>query len=53
VLRRLCGPTKEVPGNWTKMHNEEFHNLYYSPTIITMIKSRKTRMAGMKHMWGR
>jgi hypothetical protein len=42
VLRRIFGPkTDEVRGGWRKLHNEEFHNLYSSPSIIRMIKSRK------------
>jgi hypothetical protein len=33
-------------GDWRKLHNEELHNLYSSPDIIRMIKSRRTRWAG-------
>jgi hypothetical protein len=33
-------------GNWRKLHNEELHNLYSSPNIIRMIKSRRMRFAG-------
>jgi hypothetical protein len=41
VLRRIFGPKRaEVTGHWGKMHNEELHNLYSSPEIIRMIKSR-------------
>jgi hypothetical protein len=29
-----------VTGGWRKLHNEELHNLYSSPSIIRMIKSR-------------
>jgi hypothetical protein len=47
VLRRLFGPKREeVAGGWRKLHNEELHNLYASPNIIKIIKSRKTRWAG-------
>jgi hypothetical protein len=47
VLRRIFGPKRdEVMGDWRKLHNEELHNLYSSPNIIRMIKSRKTRWAG-------
>jgi hypothetical protein len=34
-----------VAGDWRKLHNEELHNLYSSPNIIRMIKSRKMRWA--------
>jgi hypothetical protein len=33
-------------GSWRKLHNEEFHNLYASPNIITVIKLRRMRWAG-------
>jgi hypothetical protein len=35
VLRRIFEPKgDEVTGGWRKLHNEELHNLYYSPSII-------------------
>jgi hypothetical protein len=47
VLRRIFGPKKdETAGDWRKLHNEERHNLYCSPNIIRMIKSRKMRWSG-------
>jgi hypothetical protein len=47
VLRRMFGPRRdEVTGDWRKLHNEELHNLYSSPNIIRMIKSRRIRWAG-------
>jgi hypothetical protein len=47
VLRRIFVPKRdEVTGEWRKLHNEEFHNLYSSPNIIRMIKSRRMRWAG-------
>jgi hypothetical protein len=47
VLRRIFGPKgDEVTGGWKKLHNEELHNLYPSPSIIRMIKSRRMRWAG-------
>jgi hypothetical protein len=35
-----------VTGGWRKLHNEELHNLYSSPSIIIIIKSRRMRWAG-------
>jgi hypothetical protein len=35
-----------VTGGWRKLHNEELHNLYCLPSIIGVMKSRKTRCAG-------
>jgi hypothetical protein len=47
VLRRTFGPKRdEVTEGWRKVHNEELHNLYSSPSIIRMIKSRKMRWVG-------
>jgi hypothetical protein len=33
-------------GGWSKLHNEELHDLYTSPSITTIIKSRRMRWAG-------
>jgi hypothetical protein len=41
----LRGKTFLTRGSWRKLHNEELHNLYSSPNIIRMIKSRM-RWAG-------
>jgi hypothetical protein len=47
VLRRMFGPKRgEATEGWRGMLNEEPHNLYCSPGIIRMIKSRKMRWAG-------
>jgi hypothetical protein len=47
VLRRIFGPRRdEMVGGWIKLHNEELHNLYSSPNIIRMIKSRRMRSEG-------
>jgi hypothetical protein len=46
VLRKISGPKRdEVKGEWRKLYNEELPDLYSSPTIITVIKSRM-RWAG-------
>jgi hypothetical protein len=47
VLRRIFGPKRdEVTGEWRKLHSGELHNLYSSPDIIRLIKSRRIRWAG-------
>jgi hypothetical protein len=47
VLRRIFEPKRdEVIGVWRKLHNEELHGLYSSPSIIRVIKARKMRWAG-------
>jgi hypothetical protein len=35
-----------VTGGWSKLHNEELHNSYSSPSVIRMIKSRRMSWAG-------
>jgi hypothetical protein len=47
VLRIIFEPkTGEVTGEWRKLHNEELHDLYSSPSIIRIIKARRIRWAG-------
>ena len=47
VLRRIFGSRRdEVTEEWRKFHNEELNNLYSSPNIIRVIKSRIMRWAG-------
>jgi hypothetical protein len=54
VLRRIFGPKRDgVTGGWRKLHNEELHNLYSSPSIIRMIKWRRMRWAGHVARMGR
>jgi hypothetical protein len=47
VLRRIFGPKRdEATGDWRRLHNEELNDLYSSPNIIRIIKSRIMRWAG-------
>jgi hypothetical protein len=47
VLRRIFGPKRdEVTGGWRKLHNEELPDLYSSPSIIRIIKSKRMRWVG-------
>jgi hypothetical protein len=47
LLRRIFEPRRDrVTGGWRKLRNEELHELYSSPNVITIMKSRRTRWAG-------
>jgi len=47
VLRRIFGPRRdEVTGELRRLHNEELNDLYSSPNIVRVIKSRRMRWAG-------
>jgi hypothetical protein len=54
VLRRIFGLKRdEVTGEWRKLHNEELHDLYSSPSSISIIKARRVRWAGHVARMGR
>jgi hypothetical protein len=54
VLRRIFGPKRdEVTGEWRKLHNEELHDVYSSPTIVWVMKSRRMRWVGHVAWMGR
>ena len=47
LLRRIFGPKRdELTAEWTKLNNEELNDLYCSPIIVRVIKSRRMRLAG-------
>jgi hypothetical protein len=53
VLRRIFGPKRdEMTGEWRRLHYEGLHDLYSSPHIIRVIKSRRMRWAGACSTYG-
>jgi hypothetical protein len=51
---RISGPKRdEMVGGWRKLHNEELHNLYSSPSTIRIMKSGRLRLAGNVARMGR
>jgi hypothetical protein len=47
VVTRISGPKREdVARGWRRLHGEELHNLYASPNIVTVMKSRRVRFVG-------
>jgi len=47
VLRKIFGPRRDdVTGDWRRLHKEEIKDLYTSPNIVRVIKSRRMRWAG-------
>jgi hypothetical protein len=45
VLRKIFGPKREEDRSWRKLHNDELHSLFSSPSIIRVTKSRRMRWA--------
>ena len=55
ILRRIFGPKRDENGEWRRLQNEELHNLYRSPNIVSVNKSRRLRwavhVARMEEAW--
>jgi hypothetical protein len=49
VLRRIFEPRRDEDGSWRKLH-DELHNLYSSPNIFRVIKSRRMRWRWVGHV---
>ena len=46
ILRRVFGSKRVANGEWRRLHNEELHNLYFSPNTVRVLKFRRLRWAG-------
>jgi hypothetical protein len=54
MLNRIFGKKiVKVAGGWTKLHNEGLHNLYFSTSIIRMVKLKRMGREVHVHSWGR
>ena len=54
MLRRIVGPRRdEVTGECRRLHNEELNDLYTSPNVVRVIKSRRMKRLGMWRVWAR
>jgi hypothetical protein len=54
MSRRIFGPKRdEITGEWRKLHSEELNDLYSSPNIFRVIRSRRMRWAGHVTRMGR
>jgi len=53
AVRRIFGPKRdEVTGEWRKLHEEKLNDLYSSPNIVQVIKSRRRWVGHVAHMGG-
>ena len=53
MLRRIFGPRRdEATGEWRRLHNDELNDLYSSPNVVWVIKSRRMRRAGYVALMG-
>ena len=46
IPRRIFGPKRDESGQWRRLHDEELHSLYRSPSMGRVIKSRRLRWTG-------
>jgi hypothetical protein len=54
VLRKIIGPKRDnVTGEWRRLQNEQLHDLYSSPDIIRVVKSRNMRLLGRVTLKGK